>query len=578
MTASLGNVFAYSAQIATLAIASAIFVALLRVQSAGLRYGYFRLLLALCLLLPLLQTPQPIRTDDVMAVTETIVTAGAARSGDPASGGTIELATVIGWLLAAGFLARLMWLLGGWQRLRRLRNAGEIVAEVTYADVRSVIGGRAEVRYVTALRQPVTFGIARPVVLLPDRLRAQPDDVRQAVIGHELWHVRRRDWAWVVGEELVRSIFWFHPAMWWLIARIRAAREEVVDALTVAVTGRRQAYVRALVAFADETPLAHAPGFAWQQHLFRRIVQISREDVMSSRRMVITSVLLAALIAVGGLYVVKTFPLTAVAQAVTTQDSPGPLERVARRASPDVPVPRRIHEEAPVYPADPSARAVSARITIRATIEHDGSVGEARVIGLEVGTEHYKTSIHSDTEFSTVLANLYKRSSFRTAPGEPAMAVSTLAPALDALMQSALDSVRASRYEPPAEAPLSFDLTIHFAGPSSSSASANREAQEASFAEGALKVGGAIKPPQKVFDVRPIYPPDALAARVQGIVMADVRIDPEGRVSDVRIVRSIPMLDQAALDAIHQWEFSPTLLNGVPTPLVVTVTVNFTLK
>jgi TonB family protein len=578
MTASLGNVFAYSAQIATLAIASAIFVALLRVQSAGLRYGYFRVLLALCLLLPILQTPQPIRSDDVAAVTETIVTAGATRSTDPASGGTIEMATVIAWLLAGGFLARLMWLLGGWQRLRRLRNAGEIAAETTYADVQSAIGGRAEVRYVAALRQPVTFGIARPVVLLPDRLRAQPDDVRQAVIAHELWHVRRRDWAWVVGEELVRSIFWFHPAMWWLIARIRAAREEVVDALSVAVTGRRQAYVRALVAFADETPLAHAPGFAWQRHLFRRIVQISREDVMSSRRMVITSVLLAALVAVGGLYVVRTFPLTAVAQAVRLQDTPGPLERAARRASPDLPVPRRIHEEAPVYPSDPAARALSARVTIRATIEHDGSVGEARVIGLEFGTEHYKTAIHSDTEFAKSLENLYKRSSFPTAPGDPATAVATLAPALGALMQSALDSVRASRYEPPAEAPLSFDLTIHFAGPESSSLSGNGQAQESPLAEGALKVGGSVKPPQKLFDVRPIYPPDARAARVQGTVMAEVRIDPQGRVSDVRVVHSIPMLDQAAIDAISQWEFTPTLLNGVPTPVVFMVTVNFALR
>jgi TonB family protein len=91
-----------------------------------------------------------------------------------------------------------------------------------------------------------------------------------------------------------------------------------------------------------------------------------------------------------------------------------------------------------------------------------------------------------------------------------------------------------------------------------------------------VRVGGNIKPPAKTKDARPIYPEDALAAKVQGVVIMEVTIDPQGLVSDARVLRSVPLLDQAAVDAVSQWEFQPTLVNGTPVPVIMTVTVNFT--
>jgi protein TonB len=90
-------------------------------------------------------------------------------------------------------------------------------------------------------------------------------------------------------------------------------------------------------------------------------------------------------------------------------------------------------------------------------------------------------------------------------------------------------------------------------------------------------VGGQIKPPTKTKDVKPVYPPIAQSARVQGVVIIEATIGANGRVQDARVLRSIPLLDQAALDAVRQWEFTPTLLNGVPVPVIMTVTVQFTL-
>jgi protein TonB len=93
-----------------------------------------------------------------------------------------------------------------------------------------------------------------------------------------------------------------------------------------------------------------------------------------------------------------------------------------------------------------------------------------------------------------------------------------------------------------------------------------------------VRVGGNIKPPTKTRDVKPIYPAIAQSARVQGVVIIEATIGPDGRVKDAKVLRSIPLLDQAALDAVKQWEFTPTLLNGVPVPVIMTVTVNFTLQ
>jgi protein TonB len=93
-----------------------------------------------------------------------------------------------------------------------------------------------------------------------------------------------------------------------------------------------------------------------------------------------------------------------------------------------------------------------------------------------------------------------------------------------------------------------------------------------------VRVGGQIKQPTKTKHVAPVYPPIAQSARVQGVVIIEAVIGPNGKVQDARVLRSIPLLDQAALDAVKQWEFTPTLLNNVPVPVIMTVTVQFTLS
>lgn len=93
-----------------------------------------------------------------------------------------------------------------------------------------------------------------------------------------------------------------------------------------------------------------------------------------------------------------------------------------------------------------------------------------------------------------------------------------------------------------------------------------------------VRVGGTISRPERIHYVAPEYPALALAARREGTVILEAVLDTDGSVREARVLRSIPLLDAAALEAVQQWRFTPTLLNGEPVPVVLTVTVVFSLR
>ena len=93
----------------------------------------------------------------------------------------------------------------------------------------------------------------------------------------------------------------------------------------------------------------------------------------------------------------------------------------------------------------------------------------------------------------------------------------------------------------------------------------------------AYRPGGVIREPRKLVDVAPVYPDIARAARVEGLVILEATIDERGFVTDARVLRSVPLLDPAALAALKQWRYTPTLLNGTPVRVLMTVTFRFSL-
>jgi protein TonB len=93
-----------------------------------------------------------------------------------------------------------------------------------------------------------------------------------------------------------------------------------------------------------------------------------------------------------------------------------------------------------------------------------------------------------------------------------------------------------------------------------------------------VRVGIDVKEPRKIKDIAPVYPEVAARGNVEGVVLLELAIRPDGRVGDVRVLRGIPLLDKAAMDAARKWVFTPTLFRGVPVGVTMTVSVRFSLK
>jgi protein TonB len=93
-----------------------------------------------------------------------------------------------------------------------------------------------------------------------------------------------------------------------------------------------------------------------------------------------------------------------------------------------------------------------------------------------------------------------------------------------------------------------------------------------------VRIGGQIKEPKKIRDVKPVYPDLAVQSRVSALVILEAEVDTRGHVKGVKILRGHPLFDEAAMEAVRQWRYQPLLLNGEPTGFVLTVTINFNLQ
>jgi TonB family protein len=568
--ASVPNLLAIAAQLTCVAVVGGAVIAVLRITSPQLGFVLWRVVLVVCLAVPWLQTPRPpvAASDGGSRNAATFVEFQSAAETSRSVG--VDWTSTLAIIIGVGVAIRIAWLTVGLLRLRRLRASGETMPPAECADLQRTLGIRAEVRYVLATPQPATFGLFRPVVLLPAALREAPSGIRDAVLAHEFVHVKRRDWAWLLCEEIVRAVFWCHPAMWWLVSRVQLAREEVVDAVAVATTGRKRDYVKALLAFSDDATLAPAPAFARRRHLFHRIVLLSTEEVMSTRRILVSAVALCLVIAVGAWSAVAAFP-TQTGVSSLFQLEAGPVEQRASAVTAEN-LPLATHVEPATLPAVADAERASATVTLRTVVDESGNVAEVRLAGLSFMVDGISATISG-----TRLEEFFAKASFRTGATASRVTADTLRPVLEALIESAATAVRQSRYDAPRNGPVVFNTIVQFRAGESAAVIRAVSVMERMPTDGAIRVGGNVKPPVKIKDVKPVYPLDARDAGVQGVVILEVRIEPDGRVASAQVLRSIPLLDQAALDAVNQWEFMPTLLNGAPVPVLMTVTIQFTM-
>jgi type II secretory pathway component GspD/PulD (secretin)/beta-lactamase regulating signal transducer with metallopeptidase domain len=223
---------------------------------------------------------------------------------------------VSGWLL--GVFALSVWHLGGWTQLQRLRRKMVKPVDRTLlgklSQLAEKLGVNRTVQLVeSALVQiPTVVGWLRPVILLPaSALTGLNTEQLEAILAHELAHIRRYDYLVNMLQTVVEILGFYHPAVWWISHKIRAERENCCDDIAVSISGDRVRYARALTSMeeirAGRNELAVA---ATGGNLFRRIRRLlGKDSADGSRASWIPSVITILLIAV--IVIPTTFALTA---------------------------------------------------------------------------------------------------------------------------------------------------------------------------------------------------------------------------------------------------------------------------
>jgi beta-lactamase regulating signal transducer with metallopeptidase domain len=237
MSASfLNNVVPWALQVLIIGTVGAALPMIFRIRHPRSQLIYCHLLLAACLVLPFVQ-PWHHPVIAASAVQKAVESAGVPYSSarivlNPQTA-PASLNQMVLWILAAGMALRLCWILLGLRQLRRYRNEAAPLYPIPQSirTARSLVHslGRADAEFATTATGagPLTFGFFRRLVLVPPSFLQLDEDAQVGIACHELLHVRRNDWLMTLVDELVGSVLWFNPGIWWVLAQTRLAREQL---------------------------------------------------------------------------------------------------------------------------------------------------------------------------------------------------------------------------------------------------------------------------------------------------------------------------------------------------------------
>jgi TonB family protein len=629
------NLVAYSLQIGLLVGLAAFIPTALRLRQPQARLFYWYLLLVTCLALPAIRPWQHQVVNSNVQVTTTIIAIAPSipvRRTMPRS----EMALL---LLAAGAAIRVIWLAVGFWKLRRYRLHSRPLAGA------SEWRTDADLRISDAVVSPVTFGYRNPVILLPGQFPELDQAQQDAILCHEVLHVWRRDWLFTVAEEMVRAIFWFHPAIWWLLGEIQLSREQAVDREVVAMTRRRDEYVDALLAIAGapvQPDLAPAPLFLRKRHLKQRVVSILKEARMSKTRLISAFAMSLMMMAAACWFVTGAFPLAAAPQSVA--DAPG--------VAVDIGGSQLIHRDSVNYPAAAFRNHVEGTVAVQVKLGANGEVADATVLSgpdelrkavlTSVLDWHFTRDAAGSTRQVTVTFQLPKEQApsgttvrpdptgtitgvvggvpggvqggvrsgviggiigsvptarMSVAPREGKVAAIRIVGLGDQAKTELMsripiregDAFTPETYKKLAEAATQYDehlsvsaishgngeVTLQVAAPRTTSMFT---VPDIPVPPGAIRVGGNAQQAKLVSQPKPVYPELAKQARISGVVHLSALIGKDGAVKDLKVMSGHPLLIQAAMDAVQQWRYEPTLLNGAPVEVLTQIDVNFTLS
>ena len=391
-------VLSYVLQSGLLLIVGLLLPRMIRLRHPRTLLIYWRVLLLVVLLLPLApldwarQAPLPYMTLEGLQVEEVVATALPV---------TVQ---GLSWQIVAFFAVGIAMLgifrLGlGLGYLNRCRRQARPL-EPTPASVSKVLEKLGlDVPFLVSdrLTAPLTYGWLSPTILLPGSFSDLSADQQEGVACHELLHVRRRDWPATFLEELMRAVLWFHPAVWLILPRIALSREQVVDAHTVRLTGKRRQYLDALwrvVCSSQNSVAAMAVPFLGRRDLVDRVAWLKKEIPMSKARIVFSVLVLSISLATVGAFGANAFSnanhvaLSAFPAHETDQtkgEKPKGSDLKLKTVSGEPPCDEITHPVVvekinPKYPPEARKEKVMGMVTVETVITEEGVVEEIKVL------------------------------------------------------------------------------------------------------------------------------------------------------------------------------------------------------
>lgn len=493
-------------------------------------------------LLPAIYVPLWHSTQNAANVTvsETIHLPGAARHSFS-----------LPWLLivwAAGFAAALMPTAAGWFTIRRIRSQAAIFRATEWqatldelcalTPMRKVPG----LRYSEKLRTPITAGILRPEILLPAGCEAWPECRRRAILLHELAHVRRRDVGAQLFTHAVAALWWFQPLVWIMRRGIRRESELACDTEVMRMGIRPSAYADVLLETARDMgrgsyALGAATGMASPGDLERRLTAILSPSPIarSSRRVVAAAV---TLIGIAGAASATNFR--------SNQNSKGDSAM------------KRTVMAGLLASVGLSAATVSGTLTDIT----GGAIPSAKIV-LYSPDSGMKQEAVSDPNGKFTLDN---------------------APSGDAILRIEKPGFSSvfREFKLNADSNIQRDLTMQVGSIQEAmtvTGQGTPRHEVTPLSPDRLRIGGKVEESHIISKKMPVYPAAAKAAGIQGKVTLEAVISKEGVPQELRVLSSpSDDLSESALEAVREWRYSPTLLNGNPVEVLTDIVISYTLS
>jgi TonB family protein len=559
-----------------------------------------------------------------MAVTDPAVVpafAEAAATGAAGQAGAITTpllmpALVVLWM--AGVIVLSCRLLGGWILARRVAAAATDPVSRQLEELTAHLAERLHVQRLVRLAEsstvavPIVVGWLKPIVVIPTATLSHlaPAQV-EALLAHELAHVRRHDYLINLLQSAVETLLFYHPAVWWVSRRVRVEREHCCDDLAVTICDR-VVYVRALSDLAAMTSHARLALAATDGSLLGRVRRLLASEPdehqgagwLTVGLVAILTAALAPAVALGSADPQAATPaLPAVAAPVPAPSAPTatpvPVVAPAPQNTPAaVAAPREMEAAQVVERERQRAEAAALREQLEAVAAELSAVRQRRrEAEVQQAQQEHQLRIEAAAErvaaLEKELAAATRRQEIGVANGETVESVramvaearrelqraqagrmwTQLAGELDARrdelqrshdrLQQRLAAAGESRGEAPA--------AVVPVTPSST--------RETAQTPRVVRIGGDIKPPALLKRVEPVYPPVAKAAKMQGPIYVDAIIGTDGSVRNATVTGGAPFppLQDAALAAVRQWVYTPTMLNGAPVEVQLSVSVVFKL-